>query len=98
MRIRYGDAPSFLDVSSVISAYAFQGQVAAGGQVSSDLTNAIPRSIFTFGGNATDLYRPTITHAARRRQICQKPAVHPLHRARFSSWCRQGIRPTEFCN
>ena len=32
VRMRYGDAPSFVDVSSVISAYAFQGQVAAGGR------------------------------------------------------------------
>src|SRR4051812_35617135 len=42
VRLRYGDAPSFLDVSSVISAYAFQGQIAAGGQISSNLTNTIP--------------------------------------------------------
>jgi hypothetical protein len=27
VRLRYGDAPSFVDVSSVISAYPFQGQV-----------------------------------------------------------------------
>lgn len=25
VRLRYGDAPTFLDVSSVINAYAFQG-------------------------------------------------------------------------
>src|SRR6478735_1546176 len=29
VRMRYGDAPTFVDVSSVISAYAFQGQVSA---------------------------------------------------------------------
>ncbi|HXA24186.1 MAG TPA: hypothetical protein VNW90_18020 [Acetobacteraceae bacterium] len=27
VRLRYGDAPSFVEVSSVISAYTFQGQV-----------------------------------------------------------------------
>lgn len=62
VRMRYGDAPSFLDVSSVISAYAFQGQVSAGGQVSSNLTNTIPWNTFTFGGNATYLDRPTVTY------------------------------------
>ena len=36
VRMRYGDAPSFIDVSSVISAYTFQGQVSASGQVASD--------------------------------------------------------------
>src|SRR6185437_661626 len=35
VRLRYGDAPTFLDVSSVISAYTFQGQLSAAGQVSS---------------------------------------------------------------
>ncbi len=78
MRIRYGDAPSFLDVSSVISAYAFQGQVAAGGQVSSDLTNAIPRSIFTFGGNATYLDRPTITYTPLAGDRFAKSLLRPI--------------------
>src|ERR1700742_4358914 len=36
VRLRYGDAPSFVDVSSVISAYTFQGQLSAGGQFSSN--------------------------------------------------------------
>ena len=30
VRLRYGDAPTFVDVSSVISGYTFQGQVSAG--------------------------------------------------------------------
>src|SRR5689334_19237501 len=42
VRMRYGDAPAFVDVSSVISSYAFQGQLAAAGQISSNLTNTIP--------------------------------------------------------
>src|SRR5215470_16137984 len=55
VRMRYGDAPGFLDVSSVISAYAFQGQLAAAGQISSNLTNTIPSNLVTLGGNATFL-------------------------------------------
>lgn len=62
VRLRYGDAPSFVDVSSVISAYTLQGQVVAGGQLSSDLTNTIPSRLFTFGGSATYIDRPTITY------------------------------------
>jgi hypothetical protein len=39
-------------VSSVISGYTFQGQVSAGGQFSSSLTNTIPSSLGSIGGNA----------------------------------------------
>jgi hypothetical protein len=62
VRMRYGDAPSFVDVSSVISAYTFQGQLSAGGQVSSDRTNTIPSGLATVGGSATYSDRPTITY------------------------------------
>src|SRR5271157_3225056 len=62
VRLRYGDAPTFLDVSSVISAYTFQGQLSAGGQLSSNLTNTIPRGFATAGGNATYIDRPTISY------------------------------------
>jgi hypothetical protein len=61
VRMRYGDAPSFLDVSSVISAYSFTGQLSANAGISSDLTATIPRNLVNLGGNATYLDRPTIT-------------------------------------
>jgi hypothetical protein len=62
VRMRYGDAPSFVDISSVISAYAFQGQVSAGGQVSSDRTSTVPSVLGTLGGTASFSDRPTITY------------------------------------
>ena len=62
VRLRYGDDPSFVDVSSVISAYAIQGQLSAAGQISSDLTNTIPSNQVTLGGSVTYLDRPTITY------------------------------------
>jgi hypothetical protein len=62
VRIRYGDAPSFVDVSSVISGYAFQGQLSAGTAISSNLTSTVPWNLATLGGNATYLDRPTITY------------------------------------
>lgn len=62
VRMRYGDAPTFVDVSSVISAYSLQGQLLAGGQLSSDLTNTIPSRLFNLGGSATYIDRPTITY------------------------------------
>ncbi len=62
VRLRYADAPSFVEVSSVISAYQFQGQLSAAGQISSNLTNTIPSNLVTLGGNATYQDRPTITY------------------------------------
>ena len=62
VRLRYADAPTFLDVSSVIGSYGLQGQVAAGGAVSSNLTQTIPWSTATLGANATYLDRPTISY------------------------------------
>src|SRR5579871_47575 len=62
VRLRYGDAPSFADVSSVISGYTFQGQVSAGAAVSSDLTATIPSRLVTLGGNASYQDRPTISY------------------------------------
>jgi hypothetical protein len=62
VRMRYGDAPTFVDVSSVIAAYAFQGQLLATGQIRSNVTNTIPSNLVIVGGNATYGDRPTITY------------------------------------
>ena len=62
VRLRYGDAPTFLEVSSIISGYGLQGQLSAGGQVSSDRTNTIPSSLATLGATGTYLDRPTISY------------------------------------
>ena len=76
--MRYGDAPSFLDVSSVISAYTFQGQVTAGGQVSSDLTTTIPRSLGTIGGGASYLDRPTISYTPLAGDKFARSLLRPI--------------------
>ena len=78
VRLRYGDAPSFLDVSSVISAYTFQGQVTAGGQLSTNLTNTIPRAFGSVG--ATGLYqdRPTISYTPLAGEKFARSLLSPL--------------------
>jgi hypothetical protein len=60
VRIRYGDAPSFVDVSSVINSYSFAGQVEATGQVPPNAAPPFPLAIL--GGNAGYVDRPTITY------------------------------------
>jgi hypothetical protein len=78
VRLRYGDAPSFVDVSSVISAYTFQGQVAVGGQFSSNVTATIPSSLATVGGGASYLDRPTITYTPLAGDKFARSLLRPL--------------------
>jgi hypothetical protein len=78
VRLRYGDAPSFVDVSSVISAYTFQGQVSAGGQISSNLTSTIPSNLATVGGSALYLDRPTITYTPLSGDKFARSLLAPL--------------------
>ncbi len=78
VRLRYGDAPSFVDVSSVISAYTFQGQVSAGAAISSNLTATVPSNLATLGGNATYLDRPTITYTPLGGEKFARSLLMPL--------------------
>jgi hypothetical protein len=78
VRLRYGDAPSFLDVSSVISAYSFQGQFSAGGQISSDRTTTIPSNQVILGGSATYVDRPTITYTPLAGDRFAKSLLRPI--------------------
>jgi hypothetical protein len=78
VRLRYGDAPSFVDVSSVISGYTFQGQVSAGAAISSDLTATIPSNLVTLGGNATYIDRPTITYTPLAGEKFARSLLQPL--------------------
>src|SRR5512139_2511197 len=59
VKIRYGDAPVFLDVSSVISQYQIGGAVNLGATI-----NYPPSSTSgTLGGAGTYVERPTITYS-----------------------------------
>jgi hypothetical protein len=78
VRLRYGDAPSFADVSSVISGYTFQEQVSAGAAVSSDLTATIPSRLVTLGGNATYQDRPTISYTPLAGDRFARSLLRPL--------------------
>lgn len=78
VRMRYGDAPSFVDVSSVISAYTFQGQISAGGQVSSDRTTTIPSALANLGGAATYSDRPTITYTPLSGDRFARALLRPI--------------------
>ena len=57
VKIRYGDAPVFLDVSSVISQYQIAGQVNLGATVNNNPWSTSE----TLGATGTYVDRPTIT-------------------------------------
>ena len=59
IKIRYGDAPVFLDVSSVISQYQIAGQINLGAAFNNNPWG----SLQTLGGSGTYLDRPTITYS-----------------------------------
>ena len=78
VRLRYGDAPSFADVSSVISGYTFQGGLSAGAGISSNLTATIPSNLVTVNGNATYIDRPTITYTPLAGDKFARSLLRPL--------------------
>lgn len=78
VRMRYGDAPTFLDVSSVISSYALQGQVSGGSALSSNLTSNVPYNLSTLGGGGFYLDRPTITYTPLTGDKFTKSLLRPI--------------------
>lgn len=78
VRMRYGDAPSFVDVSSVISAYTFQGQVSAGGQINSGASSSVPSGVATFGGATSYSDRPTITYTPLAGDRFSRSLLRPI--------------------
>jgi hypothetical protein len=61
IKVRYGDAPTFLEVASVINQYSIEGQVAVGYTWADPITAAVTNSQ-SVGGTARYTDRPTITY------------------------------------
>jgi hypothetical protein len=74
VRIRYGDAPVFLDVSQIISGYSIERQGRVGGQVGE--SQFLPVWSWNMNGSAAVKYtdRPTITY----RPLTGAPYVRNL--------------------
>lgn len=75
LKVRYADAPVFLDVTSVISAYTFSGQADASAQYA-----PVNRGdTFAFiGGNLAYADRPTITYAPLSGEKFSRSLMSPL--------------------
>jgi hypothetical protein len=61
LKVRYADAPVFLDVTSVINAYAIEGEISLGGQAAP--VDRAGDSFTAIGGVGRYSDRPTITYA-----------------------------------
>jgi hypothetical protein len=73
VKLRYADAPLFLDVSSVVEQYSLQGQMSAAAQFPSPSAN--PSSV---GGTLQWADRPTITFQPLTGQHFTKSLLTPL--------------------
>jgi hypothetical protein len=81
VNIRYGDAPSFLDVASIVSSYVLQGDVTAGvtsNSLSTNAANVLPWTSATFGAGATYSDRPTISYAPLSGEKLTRRLIRPI--------------------
>ena len=65
VRLRYGDTPSFMDVSSVVAAYTLQGQTQAGAITNFGIpskTTTLPNTIGSVSAIGAYSDRPTISY------------------------------------
>jgi hypothetical protein len=76
VRLRYADAPVFLDVASVISQYTLQGSLTAGGQFP-----GIAGNTASVGGAVQWSDRPTITFQPLTGQKFTKSLLTPIRPA-----------------
>ena len=95
VRLRYADAPTFLDVSSIVSSYSLQGQVSAGGQINSSRTATVPGASATFGASATYLDRPTISYTPIAGDRFTKSLLTPIPPAAVFELIQAGY-PADF--
>lgn len=81
VKLRYADAPMFLDVSSVISSYQIQSQVSISGSVSSGLTPGLPDTVGRgVGLGAAGVYtdKPTISYTPLQGDRFTRSLLRPI--------------------
>jgi hypothetical protein len=80
VRLRYADAPTFMDVSSIIASYAFIGNVNAGVDVNIDLPgdSNLPEAVGSIGGSGTYLDRPTLSYTPLTGDKFTRSLLRPI--------------------
>ena len=81
VKLRYGDTPMFLDVSSVIASYQVQSQVSLSSALSSGLTPGVPDGTgqsLTLGAGALYIDKPTISYAPLLGEKFTRSLLRPI--------------------
>lgn len=81
VHIRYGDAPSFLDVSSIVSAYTLDTNVSVGitsNDLSLPASNLLPYSSTVVGAGVRYGDRPTISYVPLGGEKLTKRLIRPI--------------------
>ena len=89
VRLRYGDAPIFLDVSSVISSYTVQGTLMINGEIITDTTG----SFVNPGAAASYTDKPTISYTPLTGDKFDKSLLRPLTPGTIFALIRRVGRP-----
>jgi hypothetical protein len=91
VRLRYGDAPVFLDVSSLISSYTLQTQLSVNGEAITDATG----SFINPGASTSYTDRPTISYTPLTGDKFAKSLLQPLPPAAIFALIQAGY-PADF--
>jgi hypothetical protein len=86
VKIRYGDAPVFLEVASVISQYSLETELSAGASWNAFL----PEDSQTLGGRGRYADRPTITYNPMLGQDFTQSLLKPIPPASIASLLQSG--------
>jgi hypothetical protein len=81
VKLRYADAPMFLEVSSIISSYQLQSQVSLMATVSSGLTPNLPDTVgrgISLGGAGIYTDKPTISYTPLQGEKFTRSLLRPI--------------------
>ena len=92
VKLRYGDAPVFLDVGQIVAGYTVQGTFSALGSVYSTSAGVpgVPNSSVTLGAQGQYTDRPTITYAPLAGKRFARSLMTPIPPASLLSLIQAG--------
>ena len=92
VKLRYGDAPLFLDVGQIVSRYTMQGTFSALGAVysTSGVVPGVPNSSVTLGAQGQYIDRPTITYTPLAGERFARSLMTPIPPAALLSLIQAG--------
>src|SRR5262245_61755460 len=92
VKLRYGDAPVFLDVGQIVSGYTMASTFTAGGSIysTSGVVPGVPNSSVTLGAQGQYIDRPTITYSPLAGERFARSLMTPIPPATLLSMIQAG--------